>query len=295
MHHSSFVFVRCVLLVLSSAAFACGGAQHTEAAPVATGPEELSFEAATIHPGDTDAPEAPPTGSVATQAARRSVDSRHGAIAQCYATLLRTTPDAVGRIATEIVIAGNGHVERVSGRTEGEGGIGNARVCVETALRGLEIPNPPAAGLRIHRSYSFVNPPLELTLATPITVSPPVHVAAGHHSAVASAAPSAAPSGPAEGATGPLTLAELSSALAAHGAELSTCYATALRTAHTAAGAGSLVLTLGGDGTVSAAEFTSEAAAVASMHECIGTAMRAVRFRSSGTGATVHVPMVFAR
>jgi len=150
--------------------------------------------------------------------------------------------------------------------------------------------------MRIRRSYSFVNPAIELTVAAPITVNPPRRVPAGRHPAdVASAAPSAASSSPPEGATGPLTAAELASALESHVAELGACYATALRAARTAAGAAALNLTIGGDGAVSAAEFTSEVAGLATMHDCVGATMRAARFRASGTGATVHVPVMFAR
>ncbi|MEI8255216.1 MAG: hypothetical protein WCJ30_06030 [Deltaproteobacteria bacterium] len=296
LNKSSGLVRRAALSLVAAASFACGAPQHNEPAPVAAGAEELSFEATTIHPGDTEAPEAPPSGSPLAQSARRGLDGRHGAVAQCYATILRTTAEAVGRIAAEITVSSNGHVERVSARTEGEGGIGTARVCVEAALRGFEVANVPPAGLRIRRSYSFVNPPIELSVAAPLAITPPRRApAARRGAAAASAAPSAAPTGPAEGATGPLTVAELTPALEAHTGELAVCYATALRTARTAAGAATLNLTVGGDGVVTAAELTSEAPAVAAMSECVGTAMRAIHLRASGTGATVHVPVTYAR
>ncbi len=298
MLNKSSGLVRDAAISLVGFAFlACGAPQHHDPAPVAAGAEELSFEATTIHPGDTEAPEAPPSGSPLAQSARRALDGRHGAVAQCYATTLRTTPDAVGRIAAEITVTSDGHVERVSARTEGEGGIGNARVCVEGALRGFEVTNVPAAGLRIRRSYSFVNPAVELSIAAPLAITPPrpAPPAGRRRAAAASPPPSAAPSGPPEGATGPLTVAELTAALEGHTTELSTCYATALRTARTAAGTATLNLTVGGDGAVTAAELTSEAPAVAAMSECVGTAMRAIHLRASGTGATVHVPVTYAR
>jgi hypothetical protein len=31
------------------------------------------------------------------------------------------------------------------------------------------------------------------------------------------------------------------------------------------------------------------------MNDCIGAALRPLHFRASGTGATVHVPLIFAR
>jgi hypothetical protein len=257
----------------------------------------VSFEAATVHPSDTAAPEgeSPPGAAPVAAAARRALDERHTAVAQCYATLLRTSAEAVGRIAVELLIAGDGHVERVNARTEGEGGIGNARVCVETAVRAIHMTGVPANGVRIRRSYSFVNPPVELTVADPITVNPPRRGAPARSAAMAGSAAASSSSAPVEGATGPLTLGEITPVLTAHASDLSACYATALRSARGAAGSATLVVTVGGDGAVSAAQLQSDTPALASMNECAGTAARAWHFRASGTGATIHVPLAFAR
>ena len=282
-------------VVLASMAAACGGGQQhaaSNAAQAATSPEDLSFEADTVRPNDSEAPEAPPSSSAVSTAARRALDARHVSIAQCYATLLRTSADAVGRIAVDIAIGAEGHPTRVSARTEGEGGIGNARVCVENALRAMQMTGVPANGVRIRRSYSFVNPAVELTVADPITVNPPRRSTAR---TAAAATASASPSGPPEGATGPLTLAEVTPFVTTHAADLSACYATALRTARTASGAATFVLTVGGGGAVSQSAFQSEVPALATMSDCAMAAAHAWHFRASGTGATVHVSLAFAR
>jgi hypothetical protein len=153
----------------------------------------------------------------------------------------------------------------------------------------------PANGVRIRRSYSFVNPPVELTVADPVTVNPPRRGAARPATATASAAPASSSSAPVEGATGPLTLGEVAPVITAHATDLSACYATALRSARTAAGNANLAVTVGGDGAVSAAQLQSETPALVTMNDCAGTAARAWHFRASGTGATIHVPLVFAR
>jgi hypothetical protein len=282
------------------ASASCGGGQHVaNTTPPPTGPEEVSFEAATIRPSDTAAPasEAPAGAAPLAVAARHALDERHAAVAQCYATLLRTSAEAVGRLAVDLHIGPDGRVERVNARTEGEGGIGNARVCVENALRAVRMTDVPSNGVRIRRSYSFVNPPVEITVSDPVVVNAPHRSApARAPTAAASAAPTSGSSAPpVEGDTGPLTQAEVTPFFAAHTPDLATCYATALRTARTAAGNATLDLTVGGDGAVSAAQLQSDAPALASMNECVATAARAWHFRASGTGATIHVPLAFAR
>jgi hypothetical protein len=265
---------------------ACGSGQHPQDT-ANTGPELVELDVDNIHPADSEASEAPPSGTPMQQAVQHALDARHAAVAQCYATALRQAPDAVGRIAVEMSFTPEGHVDRVNGHIDGEGGLGNARVCVETALRAAVVSATSANGLRVRRTYAFQNPPVEITLASPITLTPPPH---GLRAPSSEAPPAAADS-----VAGPLSDAEVSTALSEHQPALQLCYGTALHASRNAAGGATLTITVGGTGAVSDARFASEAPTLSSASDCVVAAVRAIHFRASGTGASVHARLTFQR
>ena len=290
---------------------ACGGGNaNRPAEPTPAVSTDLSFEAVTVKRTDTEAPESPsPVGSEISQAVLHALNAKHAAIAHCYDEVLRTVPEAVGRISVEIALTASGTVERVTGTTEGEGGIGNARVCIEDALRSIHVEGVPSTGVHVRRSYSFVNPAIEITVGTPLAIASRRIVAprprpgttagtaartdagaAGDASAETASGDAAAPAGPAV-----LTEADLVTALTEHQGELNACYATLLRTARTAAGTATLNFTVGPDGVVPEAALANAEGPLAGVGECIATAARGIHFRSSGTAVTAHYPLTFAR
>jgi hypothetical protein len=280
---------------------ACGGAQTPAAPPAPPQPVEVSLEAATVRRGEAApaaptsepaqvaaggdggvaTPAAPPVNAVA-EAVRQALDARHAALVQCYDDVLRQSPDAVGRMAVELVANDVGTIERVSTRVEGEGSLARARPCVEQALRAVQLTNPPPQGMRIRRSYSFVNPPVEITVATPL--------------AITSRRPRrAAPATPAEAPTGVLREAEVVAVLTDHAGDLQTCYANLLRTVRNAAGSATLTFTVSGEGAVTEAALADAQPPLDGMRDCIVAAVRALRFRGTGTAANVRYPLTFAR
>ncbi|MBL8679056.1 MAG: hypothetical protein JNK05_07810 [Myxococcales bacterium] len=285
-------------------------------------PETFSFEATTVKRTDTAAPAAetaaatpaadsdagaatpagdsdagaPSAGASATPAAssagapdsaaraavRAALDAQHAALAHCYDEILSTAPEAAGRVNVEFAVSNANAVTRLDVRVEGEGGLAQARACIETAMRAVTFTGMPATGGVVRRSYSFVNPPIELTIAQPLEVR-------SRPAAAAAAAASA------EAAHGVLTDAEVRNQLSVALPAMQACYATALRRARTAAGAGDMRVTLRPNGEVEAAAWSSSVEPIALMGDCLGAAVRAQRFRNSGTGATVRASVTFAR
>lgn len=138
--------------------------------------------------------------------------------------------------------------------------------------------------MRIRRSYSFVNPPVDITVSSPLTVTArrpgrrPVTTTPTSNTA-----------------TGLLTETEITNAVGEHVTELQNCYATLLRTARTASGNATLQFTIHGDGQVSEASLSDTTPPLDGMNQCITDAVRTWRFRATGTGARVRYPLQFTR
>ena len=160
------------------------------------------------------------------------------------------------------------------------------RPCIETALRAATLTGMPSAGAVIRRSYSFVNPPVELAVSAPLEVRAPAR----------GAAPAAATT-PAAGETprGVLTEAEVRTQLSLAIPAMQACYATTLRRAARAAGNGELRIAIQPNGEVQSATWSASVEPIALMGECLGTAVRAQRFRNTGTAASVRAGVSFAR
>lgn len=255
------------------------GAAGAAAASDSDASAQTADASATPAGGASGAPD-----SAARTAVRAALDAQHAALAHCYDEILSTAPEAAGRVNVEFAVSNANAVTRLDVRVEGEGGLPQARACIETAMRAVTFAGMPAAGAVVRRSYSFVNPPMDLTIAQPIEVRAPARTAAA-----AAAAPSA------EAARGVLTDAEVRNQLSVAIPAMQACYATALRRARTAAGAGEMRVTLRPNGEVEGAAWSSSVEPIALMGDCLGAAVRAQRFRNSGTGANVRANITFAR
>jgi hypothetical protein len=267
--------------------------------PVRLDPTSISLEAATVRRTDATASaegsantsaegssDAAPTSSAGGDfrtTVQAALDAQLGSFARCYEEVLATAPEATGRINVRIVVTPSSLVASAQATAEGEGGLAQLRPCVEAALRALQLSGAPAGGAVVTRSYSFVNPPIELTLSQPIEIRPPARRS------------TPAPQPSTEAARGVLTESEVSAQMALAVPATQACYATALRRAARLAGTGELSITLQPNGEVQSVAMTSSVDGIAAMSECVGAAVRAVRFRNSGTGASVRATLNFAR
>ncbi len=231
-------------------------------------------------------PDATPAETGPRLAARAALDAQHAALARCYDEILVTAPEALGRVSVELSVTSAAVISRADVRVEGEGGLAQARSCIEAAMRAVRFTDIPTQGATIRRSYSFVNPSIEIAVAQPIRVQAPARNA---RPAEAQQAAAAAP------ARGVLTEPEVAAQIAVATAPLQACYATALRRAARLAGSGEARFTIQPNGQVQSATWGATAQPIALMGECIGPALQALRFRNSGTGATVRATIEFAR
>jgi hypothetical protein len=247
---------------------------------------DAGADAAVADASAATAASAPSTDNAATRAVRATLDAQHAAIARCYDEILSTAPEALGRVNVELAVNGSGVLTRTDVRPEGEGGLPQVRPCIEAALRTLRFSQMPAFGAVVRRTYTFVNPPLEIRLAQPLRVQAPAR----------NARPAEAPQpAAAAAARGVLTEAEVAPQLTLATPALQACYATTLRRAARAAGDGELRVTVQPNGEVQSSTFRATVEPIALMGDCLGTAVRAVRFRNSGTGATIVATIQFAR
>ncbi len=231
-------------------------------------------------------PAAPASDNAATRTVRATLDAQHAAIARCYDEVLSTAPEALGSVNVELAVNGSGVLTRTDVRPEGAGGLPQVRPCIEAALRTLRFSQIPAFGAVIRRTYTFVNPPVEVRLAQPLRVQAPAR----------NARPAEAPQpAAAAAARGVLAEAEVAPQLTLAIPALQACYATTLRRAARAAGDGELRVTVQPNGEVQSSTWRATVEPIALMGDCLGTAVRAVRFRNSGTGATIVATLQFAR
>jgi hypothetical protein len=229
-------------------------------------------------------------------AALAALDAQHARLASCYDGLLATAPDALGRVSVELAVTSANEITRVDVRVEGDGPLASARACIEAALRGARFTGTPAVGSVVRRSYSFVNPPVELSAPSALRVQAPARNGRPAETAPAASATATPDAGAsAESPRGVLTAAEVGAQLAQATTALQACYATALRRASRAAGNGDLRFSIQQDGQVSSATWGASSEPIALMGECIGAAVRAQRFRASGTMANVRASVEFAR
>jgi hypothetical protein len=168
---------------------------------------------------------------------------------------------------------------------EGEGGLRQVKPCIESVIRAVRFTDIPAQGAVIRRSYSFVNPPVEIVVSQAMRVQAPARNARPAEPAQPSA----------QAARGVLTEAEIVSQLASAMPALQACYASTLRRSSRATGTGELRFSLQPNGEVQGGSWTSEVDPIAQMGSCIGPAIRAVRFRNTGTAANVRVNIEFVR
>jgi hypothetical protein len=249
---------------------------------------------------------APPTESTIATAALAGLDAQHAGLARCYDELLSTAPDAIGRVNVELAVTSANEITRVDVRVEGESPLASARSCIEAALRAGRFTATPAVGAVIRRSYSFVNPAIELAAPSPVRVQAPARNGrAGDATPAAAGAAASADAGAAASADagasgaptvrGVLTAAEVGEQLGQAVAALQTCYGTALRRASRAAGGGELRFSIQPDGQVASATWGASSEPIALMGECIGAAVRARRFRASGSPTNVRATVEFAR
>lgn len=244
--------------------------------------------------GDASAPSAEPARDTvasapdtgARLAVRTALDAQHASLARCYDEILSTSHEAQGRVSVEFSVTSAGVISRADVRVEGDGGLPQARSCIEAAMRAVRFTGIPTQGAIVRRSYSFVNPALDFAITAPLRVQAPAR------NARPAAAPSAEAAAPARGV---LTESEISTQLSLATPALQACYATTLRRASRAAGAGEVRMTLLPTGEVQSATWGSSVEPIALMGECIGTALRAARFRNSGTGANIRASIEFAR
>jgi hypothetical protein len=257
-------------------------------------PTSISLEAATVRrtdattsaegsantntEGSTDAAPASSAGGDFRTTVQAALDAQLGTFARCYEEVLATAPEATGRVNVQLTVTPSSTVASAQARAEGEGGLAQLRPCVEAALRAVQLSGAPAGGAVVTRSYSF-----ELTLSQPIEIRPPAR------------RPTPAPQPSMEAARGVLTESEVSAQMALALPATQACYATALRRAARLAGTGELSITLQPNGEVQSVAMTSSVDGIAAMSECVGAAVRAVRFRNSGTGASVRATFNFTR
>lgn len=218
-------------------------------------------------------------------AVRTALDAQHAALARCYDEILVTAPEALGRVSVELSVTSAAVISRADVRVEGEGGLAQARTCIEAAMRAVRFTGIPTQGATIRRSYSFVNPAIDIVVAQPIRVQAPAR----------NARPAEAPQAAAAPARGVLTEAEVAAQITVATAPLQACYATALRRSARLAGSGEARFTIQPNGQVQSASWGATAQPIALMGECIGPALQALHFRNSGTGATVRATIEFAR
>jgi hypothetical protein len=255
------------------------------AAPAAAVGDAATPAVAATEDASAPASATPAAESPAHVAARTALDAQHAALAHCYDEILSTAPEAVGRANVEIAVNPGGAISRVEVRVDGDGGLAQARTCIEAAMRAVRFTEIPGVGAVVRRSYSFVNPPVEIAVSQALRVQPPARGAAA----------AAAPTAPTASARGVLTDAEVGAQMALAVPALQACYATTLRRAARAAGTGEVRFSVQGNGEVASATWSSAVAPIALMGECVGAAARALRFRSSGTAANVRANIEFAR
>jgi len=310
---------RTVALALASIGAVVSVAHCTRPAPVTPEapppPETYSLTASTVRRTDTAAPgeSAPSADSPATATAedgaiaedasaraasgesdgetgprlavRTALDAQHAALARCYDEILSTAPEALGRVSVEFAVTSAGVISRTDVRVEGEGGLRQARPCIEAAMRAVRFTAIPAQGAIVRRSYSFVNPAVDIVVSQAIRVQAPARNARPAEQAQPSA----------QAARGVLTEAEVAPQLAMATPALQACYASTLRRNSRAAGTGELRVTVQPNGEVQSTSWGATVEPIALMGDCIGTAIRAVRFRNTGTGANIRANLEFAR
>lgn len=260
---------------------------ESAAAPAANDAAASDASAAVDDASAAPSAEAPAVADTGARLAVRSaLDAQHGALARCYDEILSTSHEAQGRVSVEFSVTSAGVISRADVRVEGEGGLQQARSCIEAAMRAVRFTGIPTQGAIVRRSYSFVNPALDFVITAPLRVQAPAR------NARPAAAPSAEAAAPARGV---LTESEIATQLSLATPALQACYATTLRRASRAAGAGEVRMTLLPTGEAQSATWGSSVEPIALMGECIGTALRAVRFRNSGTGANIRASIEFAR
>jgi hypothetical protein len=263
-----------------------GEAPAEPAAPTPAADADAGAAAAVTDGSAPTSAAAPPADNAATRAVRATLDAQHAAIARCYDEILSTAPEALGSVNVELAVNGSGVLTRTDVRPEGAGGLPQVRPCIEAALRTLRFSQIPAFGAVIRRTYNFVNPPVEVRLAQPMRVQAPAR----------NARPAEAPQpAAAAAARGVLSEAEVAPQLTLAIPALQACYATTLRRAARAAGDGELRVTVQPNGEVQSSTWRATVEPIALMGDCLETAVRAVRFRNSGTGATIVATLQFAR
>lgn len=312
---------RSVAITLASIGALTGVAHCTRPAPVTAEmpppPETYSLTASTVRRTDTAAPtesapsaespaaapatdgaivadaSAPAAAASAESAAetgprlavRTALDAQHAALARCYDEILSTAPEALGRVSVELAVTSAGVISRTDVRVEGDGGLRQARPCIEAAMRAVRFTEIPAQGAVVRRSYSFVNPAVEIVVSQPMRVQAPARNARPAEQAQPSA----------QAARGVLTDAEVAPQLALATPALQACYATTLRRSARAAGAGELRISVQPNGEVQSTSWGATVEPIALMGDCIGAAIRAVRFRNTGTAANIRANLEFAR
>ncbi len=241
--------------------------------------------------GDASAPatavaaEPPATENAASTAIRTSLDEQHGAVAQCYSGILAENAGAAGRMNVDVNVTSAGVVTRADVRVEGGGPLEQAKTCVETALRGAHFTGIGPLGAVLRRAYNFVNPPVDVVTEQAMRVQALARGA--QPAAVTAPTPVTAP--------GVLAAAEISALMTTATPAVQQCYATTLRRSARAAGAGEIRFNVGADGAVTSATWGSAVEPIALMGECIGAAVRALHFRSTGTVTNVRGSIEFAR
>ncbi|MFO0562222.1 MAG: hypothetical protein U0269_29675 [Polyangiales bacterium] len=264
-------------------------AAPTESAPSAESPAAApAADGAVV--ADASAPAAAASAESATEtgprlAVRTALDAQHAALARCYDEILSTAPEALGRVSIELAVTSAGVISRTDVRVEGDGGLRQARPCIEAAMRAVRFTEIPAQGAVVRRSYSFVNPAVEIVVSQAMRVQAPARNARPAEQAQPSA----------QAARGVLTDAEVAPQLALATPALQACYATTLRRSARAAGTGELRITVQPNGEVQSTSWGATVEPIALMGDCIGTAIRAVRFRNTGTAANIRANLEFAR
>lgn len=271
-------------------AAACGGAPSLRTLPPSPQPEDISLETATVARGRI-APEGSNTqGDTSTAAkARAALDAVHAHLLACYESTLHQIPEALGRLHVDVAFGPNGAVQRVQARPDqGATGLGVMRGCVEDALRRARMTSAPPAGARVRRSYSFINPPVEITVQQGMVVTP--------RRPSSTVRPSATGAQPGGGAVaGPLTAAEVEATVQGAAPALSACFSSFLRANRNAQGDFGVDMHVAPDGTVIEATAGVSDVSLEGISDCVLSAMRALRFRASGSPATVHYTLRFQR
>lgn len=314
-------FARTCSIALVSVAAIASVARCTRPAPVTAEmpppPETFSLTASTVRRTDTAAPSDAPASSAETAttdaaalsdasadaaapvaseseptsdtgprlAVRTALDAQHAALARCYDEILSTAPEALGRVSIELAVTSAGVISRADVRVEGEGGLRQARPCIEAAMRAVRFTGIPTQGAVVRRSYSFVNPAVDIVVAQAMRVQAPARNARPAEQAQPSAA----------AAHGVLTDGEVGPQLVLATPALQACYATTLRRHARAAGTGELRVSVQPNGEVQSTTWGATVEPIALMGDCIGTAIRAIRFRNTGTAANIRANIEFAR